>query len=408
MFNFMGLSSLLPSFFAFLITSSIVISVILFHPSLPPKFDFESYDVEYGTLVGPYERNNRLNNAERLFEGKLKGPEHLIVHNGELYTTIHGGYVSKIVSKNSIEPIVKFGEDCDDWWQEELCGRPLGFKIDTNGTIYVADAYYGIRKFDPKTGTTTLIIDLHTEIEGKIPMIPNSLDIAKDGKIYWTDSSTTHKLHDGLLTLLGPPTGRLLVTDPVTQISKVLMNNIHFANGVHLSTDESYILVAETQRARIHRYWLKGKKAGTSEVFVDKLPGLPDNINHDGGGKFIVSLVDPGSHFTNALPQYPLLRKFLARIMTLAQLTVREINTLFPNLWLTRAHHLIGHFEMIAPLKVFDEPRATVLLINHEGQITNCLHATDGNVTSVSSMVIHNGYYYLGSPFNNYLARVKI
>uniref|UniRef100_A0A0A9Y2G8 Adipocyte plasma membrane-associated protein n=3 Tax=Lygus hesperus TaxID=30085 RepID=A0A0A9Y2G8_LYGHE len=239
-------------------------------------------------------------------------------------------------------------------------------------------------------------------------MIPNSLDVTNDGKIYWTDSSTTHKLYDGVLIFMGPATGRLLVTDPVTKSSKVLMNGIHFANGVHLSTDESYVLVAETQRARVLRYWLKGKKAGKSEVFVDKLPGLPDNINHNGKDKFIVSLVNPGSHFTNALPQLPLLRKFLARLMTLAQLTVQEINSLFPSFWLARAHHMIGHFEMISPLKVFDEPRATVVLINHEGQITNCLHATDGNVTDVSSMVAHNGFYYLGSPFNDYLARVRI
>lgn len=55
------------------------------------------------------------------------------------------------------------------------------------------------------------MVDVESEVEGEAPKLPNSLDIASDGKIYWTDSSTTHQIRDGLLISLGHPTGRSVI-----------------------------------------------------------------------------------------------------------------------------------------------------------------------------------------------------
>lgn len=57
-----------------------------------------------------------------------------------------------------------------------------------------------------------------------------------------------------------------------------------FANGVVLSDDEEFVLVAETMKARVLRYYLKGPKEGTFDIFVDGLPGLTDNLSRDGKG----------------------------------------------------------------------------------------------------------------------------
>lgn len=38
----------------------------------------------------------------------------------------------------------------------------------------------------------------------------------------------------------------------------MLLKDLYFANGVALSKDESFVLVAETFQYRISRYWLKG------------------------------------------------------------------------------------------------------------------------------------------------------
>src|SRR5690606_10581426 len=67
-------------------------------------------------------------------------------------------------------------------------------------------------------------------------------------------------------------------------------DNLFYANGVALAQDESFVLVAEFLAFRITRYWLKGEHAGTHDVFVDGLPGYPDNITRTPDGRFLVGL----------------------------------------------------------------------------------------------------------------------
>lgn len=52
-------------------------------------------------------------------------------------------------------------------------------------------------------------------------------------------------------------------------------------------------------------------------------------------------------------------------------------------------------------------PRTTIVFLNKDGKITKSLHATDSRISGISDCLEWNGYYYLGSPFNPFLARVK-
>lgn len=56
-----------------------------------------------------------------------------------------------------------------------------------------------------------------------------------------------------LLELLGTPTGRLVKYDPKTKKNTVLLNGLHFANGVQLSKNEDFVLVADMMQSRIMR-----------------------------------------------------------------------------------------------------------------------------------------------------------
>lgn len=49
-------------------------------------------------------------------------------------------------------------------------------------------------------------------------------------------------------------------------------------NGVQMHTDRQSVLVAQSMLSRILRYYIDGPKRGQVEVFIDALPGLPDNI----------------------------------------------------------------------------------------------------------------------------------
>ncbi len=65
---------------------------------------------------------------------------------------------------------------------------------------------------------------------------------------------------------------------------------MYFANGVALSENEDFVLVCESARYRITRFWLSGPNKGSSDVFVDNLPGFPDGVSSDNRGTFWVAL----------------------------------------------------------------------------------------------------------------------
>ena len=52
---------------------------------------------------------------------------------------------------------------------------------------------------------------------------------------------------------------------------QVLMSGLNFANGIVVSHEYDFFLVAETGSYKIHKYWLKGPKSGTSEIFIENL-----------------------------------------------------------------------------------------------------------------------------------------
>ena len=83
-------------------------------------------------------------------------------------------------------------------------------KFDKKGALYVCDAYYGIFKVDVKTGKYERLVNSKEPIDGKVPMVTNSLDIASNGDIYWSDSSTEFTIQDGAFSMLTNPSGRLV------------------------------------------------------------------------------------------------------------------------------------------------------------------------------------------------------
>jgi hypothetical protein len=65
---------------------------------------------------------------------------------------------------------------------------------------------------------------------------------------------------------------------------------------------------------RIQKYWLKGDKAGTSEIFIENLPGFPDNISSNEKGIFWVALFNPRNNFIEMSSNKPFLRKIVLRL----------------------------------------------------------------------------------------------
>lgn len=197
-------------------------------------------------------------------------------------------------------------------------GRPLGIEYDKAGNLIVADAIRGLLQIAPD-GDVTVLVD---EVEGKPVTYADDLDIASDGMIYFTDATTAFPaseykgtLSASLLEILEHKgNGRLIQYNPSTHDAVVLMDRLVFANGVALSADNRYVLVNETGSYRVLRYWLKGERQGTHDVFIDNLPGFPDNISRTRDGNFFVGLASPRSAVVDRLSPYPWLRSMVQRL----------------------------------------------------------------------------------------------
>src|SRR5262249_46391960 len=63
------------------------------------------------------------------------------------------------------------------------------------------------------------------------------------------------------------------------------------------------------------RYWRSGPRSGTAEVFIDNLPGFPDNITFSRHREiFWIALYAPRDALADQLMPHPSLRKLIARL----------------------------------------------------------------------------------------------
>lgn len=226
-------------------------------------------------MVGMYAQNTELQKSILLAIGKVKGLESLEVDaDGNIYGGDKDGRIIRITLKGEIKPIA---------YTE---GRPLGIQFDKQGNLIIADAYRGLLSLD-KSGKITVLV---SEYKGKPFKFTDDLDIAQDGKIYFSDASI-YEQKEYLYDLLeARPYGRVFVYDPKTKETVLLADELYFANGIALSKTEDFLLVNETYRYKITKLWLKGPKKGTKETVIENLPGFPDNITRNENGEFWVAL----------------------------------------------------------------------------------------------------------------------
>ncbi|KAL0408669.1 UNVERIFIED_CONTAM: protein STRICTOSIDINE SYNTHASE-LIKE 10 [Sesamum radiatum] len=182
------------------------------------------------------------------------------------------------------------GIDRNDLKLTATCGRALGMEFyHKTGELYLVDAVYGLMVVGSGGGLAT---QLASGKDGERFDEADALDIDPNtGEIYIADLGTllykTNNLREILLS--EERTGRLLKYDPKTKKLTVLLKGLELAAGVAVSKDGSFVLVGEYIACRITRYWLKGPKANTSEIFVE-LPGNPDNIKKTKSGDFWVAV----------------------------------------------------------------------------------------------------------------------
>lgn len=249
---------------------------------------------------GAYAENSRLKNVQRFGVGVGVGPEGIAV---DTEGRIYAGYADGRV--------VMFSANGASYQQlADTHGRPLGISVGGSGGPVIADAYKGLLQIEGGTVTP-----LATEAGGKAILFADDADRASDGSLYFSDVSARFNLRDDLLDVLEHRcTGRLIRYTPADRKSQVLLDDLCFANGVAVGPDDAYVLVNETAAYRIRRYWLKGDKAGTADVFIDNLPGLPDNLSVANGRVWVALYAPRDPLLDHLLPGPAFVKKLVSKL----------------------------------------------------------------------------------------------
>ena len=258
--------------------------------------------------TGPFAANDHLRGLEVFPIGDNHGPEDIALDaQGRIYAATHEGRIVRLKAD---------GSNPENWVVTK--GRPLGIDFDNKGDLIVADAFRGLLSITPDGSIT----ELATMADGIPIRYADDVDVAADGKIYFSDASTKFgaKEYGGTYeaSLLDINEhcghGRLLVYDPAARKARTLIDGLNFANGVAISHDQNYVLVNETGSYRIIRYWITGPKKGKSEPLIEGLPSFPDNISAGLEGRYWVAFVSPRNSLVDKLSGKPFLRKVIQRM----------------------------------------------------------------------------------------------
>jgi sugar lactone lactonase YvrE len=257
-------------------------------------------------FVVPYDSNDSLQYARTFDIAPHAGPEDITAGiDGYLYSTSADGSILRFDGRSKIDLFATTG------------GRPLGIEAAADGSLVVANAYLGLQRIE-RDGVVETLLDASN---GRPLPHANDLAIGSDGTIYFSEASSKFSAasHGGsypasLLDIMEHGGhGRLIAFEPDKQEMRILLDGLNYANGVAISEDQSFLLIAETGAYRILKYWLKGPDAGLTEVLLDNLPAFPDNINSGRNGRFWIGLIAPRNSLLDRLSGKPFVRKVLQR-----------------------------------------------------------------------------------------------
>ncbi|HYM29768.1 MAG TPA: SMP-30/gluconolactonase/LRE family protein [Candidatus Cybelea sp.] len=345
---------------------------IYVNPGLVELTPAPSLERDSGT---PFAQNDRLLGVEAIGLDQVEGPEDVILDRQDrLYGSTRDGN------------IIRFSGP--DFKKREIFahigGRPYGMQFDKDENLIVCVGgmgVYGVRpggevfKVTDETNRTWYKLNDDSRVR-----MADDLDIAPDGKIYFSDCTTRYEATTYALDVLeGRPNGRVICHDPVTGKTRTLIKQFHFPNGICVSHDGKSVFIASTTLCKIFRYWLDGPRKGELEIFIDALPGNPDNINRASDGTYWLALVGIRTPTFDLAERKPGFR-------------LRMVKQVPGDEWISPG---LNH--------------GCVLRFNEQGEILESFWDPTGlNHPTLTSMREHKGYLYLGGLENNRIGRIKL
>ena len=320
---------------------------------------------------GTTQLNDKLLNSDEIQLDGWFGPEDILFDSlGKLYTGVHNedfsdGRILKIDTSGKVEEFYNSGS-----WV-------AGLHFDKKSNLIALSHKQGLISISPSKQVTVLAA---TDENGKPFLIPNGMDIADNGMIYFTNTSeiSAYNIKYGRKVIMEMrPLGGLYSYDPVTNKVKTLIDGTYFGNGVVISKDQDYLLMVETTKYRVLKYWLTGKNAGTTDVFIDNLPGFPNGISIREDGSYWLGFSTKRSEALDKIHPKKGMKKFV-----------------------------YGLPEFMQPKA---EPFGMVINLSKEGEILKSLYDTQGAILSEAGAVKEfNGYLYIGGDVLPHIGKYKL
>lgn len=370
---------------------AVIATAIIVYPS---EYKCRSYQMPPSPkLEGPLAVNDVLTNAESILENAVYGPESVELVGDALYTGTQDGLVKQVKGGvvRKVSRLADVAHPCNGSYESEpACGRPLGIRHFDGQRIAIVDAYLGLFYIDFDAGIHgALLKGKDAVVDGKPLQFMNDLDVASADTIYFTDSSSRWGRRDYMIALLeAVPDGKVLKLDVTTKRLEVVLDGLHFANGIQFFPDKESFLVAETLTARIIRHWVSGPKSGETEVFADNLPGYPDNIRLGADSTFWIAL--GAVRHSNVFSMLD----FLADKPGVRKVILRALQAM-PRKWRDQF------------LERFRTKHTMIVQMDANGKIISSAHDYKGSVVSEVSQVTDSGdFLYLGSIHGRHIARL--
>ena len=283
-------------------------------------------------------------------------------HKGE--SDFSSGAILKISPDGKVLPWVK------------TAAWVTGVEFDQEGRLLAMLHGVGLVRFNSKNSVDTLVT--HTP-NGAPLLMGAGMRQGVDGKIYFTNLSDRDQTSDQTIDKLFlelRPQGGVYVFNPDTGEVETLREESYFPNGLALSKEEDYLLVSETSKYRILRYWLKGEQKGQWEVFMDNLPGFPNNISPRSNGNFWLGFTTKRNADLDKLHSKPFMKKVVYNL---------------PNF-----------------LKPAPEAFGMLMEVSDEGQIIRTfLDSSGSQVAEAGAILEKEGTLYLGGDKVSYVSKLN-
>ncbi|KXX72720.1 SMP-30/gluconolactonase/LRE family protein [Flammeovirga sp. SJP92] len=301
------------------------------------------------------------------------GPEDIAVDKeGNLYCGAHisetdfsDGRVLKIDTAGNISEFC----NTEEW--------VAGLHFDAQQNLIACVPNKGLVSIDQKGEMTILASE---DEHGNQFLIPNDVDIANDGMIYFSNTSSKvpfSRLNARKIIFEVRPDGGLYSYNPKTKEVKTLIDGSYFGNGVAVSQNDDFVLLVELTKYRVLRYWLKGEKKGETEIFIDNLPGLPNGVATREDGSFWLGFTTRRDDVLDKVQPNTGMKKFIFSIP----------------LWLQPQQEAFG----------------MIMHLSEKGEILKTYYDTSGEfVSEASSVEEHNGFLYLGGDLTDHIGRYKL